>query len=112
MKKIALEDLSQLESIQTNPSYAIIFKHSTRCPISSMALNRINNHPGLAETEVPFYLLDLLNFRALSNEISQRFSVPHESPQLLLIKQGTCVLDASHIEISPDEVLTMLQEKN
>lgn len=73
-----------------------------------MALNRIESHSGLAQKEIPFYLLDLIQHRSLSNAIAQQFNVVHESPQLLLIKDGECILDASHTGISADEVLSML----
>ena len=72
----------------------VIFKHSTRCSISSMALNR------LERSEVPegvsFYMLDLIRYRDISNKIAEDFGVRHESPQVLLIRGGECVYDESH----------------
>ena len=80
----------------------VIFKHSTRCSISSMVLNRLER----ADTPegVDFYYLDLLQFRNISNQIAEKFNVYHESPQLLLIKQGECVYDESQMGISMDEL--------
>lgn len=80
----------------------VIFKHSTRCSISSMAKNRMerDNEPeGIA-----FYYLDLIRYRGLSNKIAEVFGVYHESPQVLVIRDGKCVYDESHGSISMDEI--------
>ena len=81
----------------------VIFKHSTRCGISSMAKSRLERSqqpPG-----IDFYFLDLIAHRSLSNKIATDFSVHHESPQILLIKDGECVYDESHSGISMDDIL-------
>ncbi|OAV45850.1 general stress protein [Lewinella sp. 4G2] len=78
----------------------LILKHSTRCPISSMAMRRLEASWDLTEQEVETYYLDLIQYRAVSNFIADEFGVRHESPQALLIKNGTCVHDASHLDIS------------
>ena len=87
----------------------LILKHSTRCNISSIAKFRLEddwNFP--PEQIIPSYL-DLLNPRALSGKIAEQFQVHHESPQILLIKDGECVFDASHLDISVAEVTEQLQ---
>jgi bacillithiol system protein YtxJ len=72
----------------------VIFKHSTRCSISSMAQRRLENlsHTGPAV----FYYLDLIRYRPLSNQIAEDFHVHHESPQILIIRNGECVYEESH----------------
>jgi len=80
----------------------VIFKHSTRCSISSMALSRLERADQPQQAE--FYFLDLIANRALSTEIAQQFGVHHESPQVLIIKNGECVYDESHMGISMDEI--------
>jgi len=82
----------------------LIFKHSTRCPISSMALNNFNKGWDIAEEQIPVYFLDILNYRSLSNEIADRFGVQHESPQILYINDGKCTYNASHMAISPSAI--------
>ncbi len=57
---------------------------------------------------IPLYFLDLIQYRDISNQIAEQFQVYHESPQLLLIKDGECILDQSHGGISVDEALTMI----
>ena len=80
----------------------VIFKHSTRCSISSMAKNRLERAaPAL---NVEFNLLDLIKYRELSQKIADDFSVEHESPQILFIKNGECMYDESHSGISMDEI--------
>lgn len=96
MHWIPLNNLSQLETI-ADDSYKhpqVIFKHSTRCSISSMALNRIEK--SAAPEHVDFYFLDLVVYRTLSNVIAEKWSVEHESPQVLVIQNGKCVYDNSH----------------
>ena len=97
---IPLTDLGQLNEIM-ELSYqqpVVIFKHSTRCSISRMALKQFENEFDLDGSVTP-YFLDLLNYRDISNEIATRFEVYHQSPQLLLIKEGQSVYDASHSDI-------------
>jgi bacillithiol system protein YtxJ len=105
MQWIPLNDLSQLDQIQQT-SYTIpqvIFKHSTTCSISQMAFARIERSE--APDTIQFYYLDLLNFRSISNAIAEKFSVSHESPQILLIKNGECTFDESHGGILMDEII-------
>ncbi|MFD2552167.1 bacillithiol system redox-active protein YtxJ [Bizionia sediminis] len=73
----------------------LIFKHSTRCGISKMVLNQFVTSYNL-DLSADLYYLDLLNYRALSDEIGYRYQVLHESPQLLIIRNGVAVAHASH----------------
>ncbi len=92
-----LKDVSQIdEIIQTSKEIpVVIFKHSTRCSISRMALRQFENEFALQGKVTP-YFLDLIAYREVSNGISQRFNVEHESPQVLLIKEGVVIHHASH----------------
>lgn len=98
----ALTDISQLEEIrqQSHQRPQVIFKHSTRCSISNMVLKRLERE-GIPDS-LDFYFLDLIKNRIISNQVSEMFSVSHESPQVLLIKNGECVYDESHYAISMD----------
>lgn len=77
----------------------LIFKHSTSCGISSMVLRKFGLQHADNNNQVSFHLLDLLRNRSLSNEIANLFEVSHQSPQLLLVKDGKVVLHASHYDI-------------
>ncbi len=94
-----IDSSAVLEEIkeQSKRHKILIFKHSTRCGVSSMALNRLERQWQATSTEKPQrYFLDLLQYRNLSDEIAFIFSVSHQSPQALLIKNGKCVFHASH----------------
>lgn len=97
----------QLEEIKTESiaQPVIIFKHSTSCSISATAKNRLERQWDDAGLEnVKPYFLDLLSYRSISNQIAATFEVRHESPQLLLIRNGECTSDWSHMGIRLDEI--------
>ena len=100
-----LEDVKNLSKQRSNTGLAVLlFKHSTRCSISSMALSRLESK-WVDDELIKTYFLDLLNHRDISNEISDLFSVEHASPQALLIKDGVCIYHASHTNISAADIL-------
>ena len=105
MHWIHLTDEEQLKQIITNSQIRpqVIFKHSTRCSISAVALQRLQKVAQPAD--IDFYFLDLLSYRPLSNRIADAFKVPHESPQVLLIRNGECVYEESHMGISMNEIM-------
>lgn len=84
----------------------LLFKHSTSCSISSMSLDRLlrNWKPEDADKITPYYL-DLLAYRNLSNLVAERFNIPHESPQVLLIQNGKVTYHESHYGISYAEIM-------
>jgi bacillithiol system protein YtxJ len=102
---IPLTNLGQLNDIVflSNEKPVAIFKHSTRCSVSRFALKQFENEFDL-EDKVDAYFLDLLEHRDISNEIANRFQVVHQSPQLLLIKNGKSVYDVSHSDIDAKEL--------
>lgn len=104
MNWIALTEEVQLEKIkeESRQQPVVIFKHSTRCAISSMAMARLERETPPQNTS--FYYLDILRYRPVSNRIAEVFSVYHESPQILLIKNGACTYDESHNGISMAEI--------
>ena len=106
---IPLTHLGQLDEIAafSNQKPIIIFKHSTRCSISRFALKQFENEYAL-EDKVDAYFLDLIEYRDVSNEIANRFQVVHQSPQLLLIKNGQSVYDASHSDIDAGDLVERL----
>lgn len=97
-----LTDLRQLEGIKAESAKvpALIFKHSTRCGISRMVLKQFEKEYDFDESRLQPYFLDLLSHRDISNAIAERFQVVHQSPQILVIKNGKCIFAASHHEIN------------
>jgi bacillithiol system protein YtxJ len=94
-----------LEAIKNKSSEKpqVIFKHSTRCSISTMAKSRLERAE--EPTTIDFNYLDLIAHRNISNKIADDFSVEHASPQVLIIKNGECIYDESHSGINMDEIV-------
>lgn len=91
----SLEQLDEIAEISKSVPVAI-FKHSTRCGISRMALRQFEGSYDLETNQMKVFYLDLLSYRDVSNEVSIRFQVIHQSPQLIVIKNGVAVHNASH----------------
>ena len=103
-----LDSIDQLKTIESESTEqpVLIYKHSTRCGISGMTMNRLERTWSDELNHIKTYYLDLISFREISNEIASRFGVYHESPQVLLIKDGRSVYDASHMDIKVDSILS------
>lgn len=85
----------------------VIFKHSTRCYISSRVLK--NTQSCFEDPRADWYLLDLIAFRNLSNEIEKLLTVPHQSPQLIIIYNKIAVYNTSHEQIEPEHIFNQLE---
>ena len=107
---ISLNELPQLDFIEKKSSTKtqIVFKHSTRCGISRMVMNQFVDAYNFTGKDVDLYYLDLLNYREVSNEIGYKFQVIHESPQLLVIKNGVVAAYASHGAINDIDLAQFL----
>lgn len=101
-----LTELQQLDTIEkeSKNTSVLLFKHSTRCSISRMALKSFEQEYDIDENELKPYFLDLLKHRDISNDIAIRFGVLHQSPQIVLIKDGKAIYHASHSEIDAGRV--------
>jgi bacillithiol system protein YtxJ len=99
---IPLKSLDQLEEINqiSNKEAIVIFKHSTRCGISRMVLKSFEKQFDDTMSTLKVYYLDLLNYRELSSEVGFKYQILHQSPQLLVIKNGIAVEHASHYDIT------------
>ncbi|NER17526.1 bacillithiol system redox-active protein YtxJ [Spongiivirga citrea] len=103
---IPLNDMTQLDEIveASKTKTVAIFKHSTRCGISSMVIRQFEGSYDIPEDVADVYYLDLLQFRPISNEIASRFGVFHQSPQLLIFRNGEVVFHTSHGDISTQQL--------
>lgn len=101
----SLTNLEQLNEITdlSHENPVVIFKHSTRCSISRMALKQFENEFDLKDKVTP-YFLDLLSYREISNAVASKFEIIHQSPQVILIKAGKAVHDASHSDIDAEDL--------
>jgi len=107
LKLNSAETLNELIQ-KSNVSPLLVFKHSTRCSISSVALNRIQH----ALRNIDLYILDVIANRELSNQVAQHFNVNHESPQILIIQNEACIYTASHLGISAEIIDNRLKRLN
>lgn len=92
---------SLIERSSSKPQ--VIFKHSTRCSISSVVKSRLEKS-GIPE-DMDFHFLDLIAYRSLSDMIANELDVHHESPQVLLLKNGECIYDESHMAIRMEDLV-------
>jgi monothiol bacilliredoxin len=105
MNWIDLHTASQLNEIleRSTDRLQVIFKHSTRCATSQMVKRRLERSE--APPAIDFYYLDLLSYRPISNQVAETFRVNHESPQVLVIRNGKCIHEESHIGITMEDIL-------
>lgn len=78
----------------------VVFKHSTRCFISKTVLKNFEKEISTTDRDISFYFLDLLAHRAISDKIAEEMNVPHQSPQIIVLRNGKAVNSASHQSIS------------
>jgi bacillithiol system protein YtxJ len=101
-----LDNLNQIEAIKERSKTVpcLLFKHSTRCEISTIAKFRLEQNWDNLDNSIEPYYLDLIAHRNISAFLAETFEVHHESPQVLLIQNGECIYDASHLDISVEEL--------
>lgn len=94
---IQLESMDQLDVIAENSKNKtqVVYKHSSTCGISRMVLNMFSEGYD-TDLDIDLYFLMIQNHREVSNTIEEKFGVKHESPQLLVIKNGEVVFHTSH----------------
>jgi bacillithiol system protein YtxJ len=106
-----LSEIEQLEEINkaSFDTPVMIFKHSTRCSISSSALNRVERNWNNEQDDIKVkpYFLDLIAYRNVSNEIARKWNIEHQSPQILIIKNGTCIYTETHMGINYEEIINI-----
>ena len=103
-----LESIDQLKRIdeESKSEKILLFKHSTRCSISSTALDRLErNWKDEDSLRIKPFYLDLLQHRDVSNEIASHYHITHQSPQILIISEGKCIYNASHLDITVKDIM-------
>lgn len=106
-----LDKLSQIQTLKEKSMSkpVVIFKHSSRCSISAMALNRLERR--WKESNIDFYFLDLIRYREISSAVEREFGVIHQSPQAILLKGEKAVFDVSHSGIDFEELVAISKEE-
>jgi len=103
---IPLTEMSQLDEIleKSKNKTQAIFKHSTRCGISSMVIRGFEGSAFPSTEDADVYYLDLLNYRPISLAIQDKYNVIHQSPQLIVLKGGKVTHAASHHDINVNDI--------
>lgn len=105
-----LNRLSQVEELLHAEHPSLLFKHSTRCSVSAAVLNRLERNWDKKEMQgITPYFLDLLTYRNISDKIAETFAVQHESPQVLIIRNGKAVYHASHFDIQYEQLKQVIK---
>jgi bacillithiol system protein YtxJ len=107
---VHLSEVEQLNELITESSSIpiVIYKHSSRCGLSFMTENKLEEGWEMLQPKVRLYFLDLIRYREISTAVAERFNVRHQSPQILIIKNGNCVYNTSHHEINVNTILNNL----
>ncbi len=77
------------------PHDCYVYKHSTTCALSARAANEVK----AMATDLPIYWINVREQRDLSNWVEQTYGVTHESPQLILLREGKPERVWNHSEI-------------
>jgi len=95
---VELHHIDQLNILDDTSQHhpQVIFKHSTRCGISGMVKRSFQTRTSHPESGITYFLLDLIRYRQISDAIAAKYGVRHESPQVLVIRNGEVVAHASH----------------
>ncbi|SMG35286.1 bacillithiol system redox-active protein YtxJ [Sphingobacterium psychroaquaticum] len=104
----SLQSLDQLQNLASSNRPFVVFKHSTRCSVSSMAKKSLEFDFDQLPAGAVIYFLDLIALRDISNFIAEHWAVKHESPQLLVLQGDSCLYHASHQDIELSEVLSFI----
>jgi bacillithiol system protein YtxJ len=100
LEETTLDEIIEISKLKP----VIIFKHSTTCGISKFVWSKFQKEYKISNEDIDFYYLDLLSYRSISNEVAERFNIVHQSPQLLVIKDGVCVFNKSHESIDASDL--------
>ncbi|MEI6020706.1 MAG: bacillithiol system redox-active protein YtxJ [Bacteroidota bacterium] len=99
------DQLNSIDQASVNQTQ-LILKHSTRCSISDAALSRLErNWQNEDSKKINPYYLDLIQYRDISNLAASHYGIEHQSPQVLIIKNGKCVYSATHFDINYKEIM-------
>lgn len=109
-----LKSIAQIESLrlESNDAPVVIFKHSTRCSISKVTLDRLERSWNDSEVgNAKAYMLDLLSYRQVSDHIVNTFGIQHESPQIMVLRNGQVIYDDSHFQIDYHKVKEIIKSQ-
>lgn len=103
-----VRDAQELAGAFEEP-WALVFKHSTRCPVSTAAHREVaefrRRHP-----EAPAYVVHVVEQRELSKALAERTGIRHESPQAIVLAAGSVIWSDSHEGVTAEALEALLPE--
>lgn len=105
---ISVDQLNEILN-STQNQYSLFFKHSTRCSISSMALKFFESDWDNTIDNVQCYFIDLISYREVSNALADLSKIVHQSPQVILMRNGEVNYHASHESIDTSKILNIIK---
>lgn len=101
-----LESPEQIDEIvaRSQAKPVVVFKHSTRCGVSHMAQHNLEHKWDFQPEDLDFYYLDLIRHRPVSNAVAETFGIRHQSPQILVVRNGEVIYHTSHHMISVEVI--------
>ena len=105
---ISIDDKSELDRFlaEANGAAVVIMKHSKSCGVSSRAYREMSSFEGQVG------LITVQDARDVSAEIERRTGVPHETPQVLILRNNEVVFNASHFQVKAETVKDQLNRLN
>lgn len=105
-----LSDIAALDAViaESRERPVVIFKHSRTCGISCEAFDELHAHLAEAPSGASYNLITVQSHRRLSDEAEARLGVRHETPQVILLRDGLPVWNASHFRITADALKRVL----
>tara|TARA_B100001059_G_scaffold203108_1_gene211500 strand:+ start:1813 stop:2151 length:339 start_codon:yes stop_codon:yes gene_type:complete len=110
MPWIQLSSQESIEGFFSHDTPQVIFKHSPRCGISAMVLRRFEASEVFKNSKERFWLLHVIENRAMSNALASEFNVRHESPQVLIVRKGKLLYHAAHSTIDANQIEIVLND--
>jgi bacillithiol system protein YtxJ len=105
---VNLESETQLMEALNSNHIVVLFKHSTRCSISTMALSRFEAN-FIPNENVLLLYLDLLSYRGISAKIAESTGIEHQSPQIIVLRNKELIYTATHNGIDASELMNILK---
>jgi bacillithiol system protein YtxJ len=103
-----IEDLDRLLA-QTSERPLLLFKHSVTCGTSAEALDELIDHLNEDRLDARYAIVTVQSHRELSNAVSARLGIRHETPQALLIRNGRVIWSASHFRVTAAAVQSAIR---
>lgn len=105
-----LLDVDELDAAiaESRERPVLVFKHSRTCGVSAEALDELRAHAARAQSRVSYKVITVQSHRRVSDEATARFGIRHETPQVVLLRDGRAVRNASHFRITANHLDTMV----